>query len=236
MVKFNFHGDELDVIKEGETLWVSVRRVCEALGLNVDGQRVKLKDKEWACTEIISVHDISGRIQEIFMIDLDSLPMWLAGIDTGRANPEARPKLIAYQKECAKALRDYWFNGRVTNERARIGREDKTVIMRLREERLLEKQELDRWKKILGAWELTLKNFVDKSNIDQDLKQVYYAQYMEAATGKKLNNLLPAALPPDEKWYSAEEIALQHGLLATASSFLGRIANGIYGKQTRRHR
>ena len=51
---------KLDVIKEQDKLWVSVRRVCEALGVNADGQRLKLKYKPWACTEIKSVHDISS--------------------------------------------------------------------------------------------------------------------------------------------------------------------------------
>ncbi len=40
--------------------------------------------------------------------------MWLATIDVNRVRPEAREKLIAYQRECAKVLRDHFF-GRASN-------------------------------------------------------------------------------------------------------------------------
>jgi hypothetical protein len=117
MVKFGFHGDELDVIKQGDKLWVSVRRVCEALGIRNHGQQEKLKEKPWACVQMICTHDASGRKQDLFCIDLDGLPMWLATIDTSRVAPEVQPKLVAYQREAAKALRDYFFGGAAINPR-----------------------------------------------------------------------------------------------------------------------
>jgi phage antirepressor YoqD-like protein len=40
--------------------------------------------------------------------------MWLATIDTGRTREEVRPLLMAYQKEAAKVLRDYFF-GKITS-------------------------------------------------------------------------------------------------------------------------
>ena len=101
----------MDVIKEGETLWVSVRRVCEVLGLQVGRQQQKLKEKQWATIHIMCTVDPNGRNREHFMVDLDTLPMWLANIDTIRVADHVRPKLVAYQKEAAKALRNYFFNG-----------------------------------------------------------------------------------------------------------------------------
>ena len=61
LVKFNFHGDELDVIKEQDKLWISVRRVCEALGLDKATQMRKLKEKEWACVVMMTTHDVTDR-------------------------------------------------------------------------------------------------------------------------------------------------------------------------------
>ncbi len=109
ITKFNFQGDELDVLKRGETLWISLRRICEYLGLDPEAQRQKLKSKPWACTVIIKAHDISGRKQEILFIDIDSLPMWLATISTNKVRPQVKPKLISYQKEAAKVLRNHFF-------------------------------------------------------------------------------------------------------------------------------
>ncbi len=109
LVTVPFNGDVIEAISADDRVWVSVRRVCEALRICPDGQRVKLREKEWACTEIISVHDMSGRLQELFVIDLESLPMWLATIETTRVPEEVRPVLVQYQKQAAKVLRDHFF-------------------------------------------------------------------------------------------------------------------------------
>lgn len=107
-----FHGDVLQAVREGGDVWVVVRRVCEALGIAEQRQAAKLKSKAWACTTLMVAHDSSGREQELFCVALDSLPMWLGNIEASRVKPEARDKLIAYQKECARVLRDHFF-GRV---------------------------------------------------------------------------------------------------------------------------
>jgi hypothetical protein len=110
-----FDGDNLQTVREGERVWVVAKRVCEALGIEAHGQAEKLKEKAWACTQLICVHDTTGRLQETFCCDLDTLPMWLATIDVGRVRPEAREKLIAYQRECARVLRDHFFGTRTSS-------------------------------------------------------------------------------------------------------------------------
>jgi hypothetical protein len=117
LVKFGFHGDDLDVIKEGDKLWVSVRRVCEALGIHNHGQQEKLKEKPWATVQMICTVGNDAKLREILCVDLDSLPMWLATIDANRVAPEVQAKLVAYQREAAKALRDYFFGGVAINPR-----------------------------------------------------------------------------------------------------------------------
>lgn len=46
--------------------------------------------------------------REVFCIDLDSLPMWLATIDDGKVAASLRPRLIDFQRECARVLRDHF--------------------------------------------------------------------------------------------------------------------------------
>lgn len=98
-------------LDEGERKWIAIRPVCEQLGIDVDGQRRKLDQAEWACTELKSVHDASGRLQQMVMLDADHLPMWLGTIQASRVNEAARSTLIAYQREAARALRDYFYRG-----------------------------------------------------------------------------------------------------------------------------
>lgn len=85
-------------------VWVVARRVCDALGLNADGQRVKLLGKTWACTEMISVVDGAGRSRPTFCVSLNTLPMWLAGIDAGKVDDAVAKKLWRFQTEARDVL------------------------------------------------------------------------------------------------------------------------------------
>lgn len=114
LVEVPFHGDKLQAVQATGSVWVVVRRVCEALGIDESGQRQKLKEKAWATTELISAVAEDGKVREAFAIHLDSLPMWLATIEPSRVRPEVRAKLIAYQRECARVLRDHFFGGQAT--------------------------------------------------------------------------------------------------------------------------
>lgn len=102
--EIEFHGDVLQAIHDGETVWVSVKRVCEALGVSNQGQQEKLKGRPWACVKVILTHDTTGRKQDAFCIALDSLPMWLATIEASRVSESLRPKLERYQRECTQVL------------------------------------------------------------------------------------------------------------------------------------
>jgi hypothetical protein len=99
--------DTLEAIQQPDgTVWVSVRRVCEVLGLNPDGQRTKLGAKQWARTEIIYVRDSAGRQQAAFALHLDCLPMWLATID--RVRPEMADKLRLFQLRARDVLAEHF--------------------------------------------------------------------------------------------------------------------------------
>ena len=104
-----FQGDALQAVRKGEKVWVVVKPVCRALGVAEQRQAAKLRDKPWATTTLMVAVAEDGKNRELFCLALDSLPMWLAGIEPSRAKPQARQKLIAYQRECAQVLRDHFF-------------------------------------------------------------------------------------------------------------------------------
>lgn len=109
IVPVPFHGDIIEAFRDERGVWVSVRRICESLGLDPSSQRQKLQAKPWCRAVMNTSHDASGRQQSIYMVHLDCLPMWLATIEVSRVGEEVRPKLVAYQKECAQVLRDHFF-------------------------------------------------------------------------------------------------------------------------------
>jgi hypothetical protein len=88
----------IDAIKtKDRKIMVSVRRICEALGIDEDAQRVKLKNAPWARTFIIKAHDTQGLSQKQFMIDLETLSQWLVKIQSTKVNGRATPLLLEFQ-------------------------------------------------------------------------------------------------------------------------------------------
>jgi hypothetical protein len=114
LAKYNFHGDQLDVIDQDGQLFVGLKPMCSALDVSTDAQRVKLRGKPWSCTAMIAVHDASGRKQEMFCLHIDSVPMWLATIEPSKVAPHVRAKLLRYQLECARVLRDHFIPSRAS--------------------------------------------------------------------------------------------------------------------------
>jgi hypothetical protein len=91
IVKVGFQGDEIEAVREGERdVWVSIRRICESLGIDNKAQHRRLGSKPWARVALKATHDATGREQDILCLHLDSLPMWLATIETARVGEEAR--------------------------------------------------------------------------------------------------------------------------------------------------
>ncbi len=118
LVRIPFHGEELLAVQDEHGVWVVIKRVCESLGLQAHGQAEKLAEKAWAVTQMKCVTAPDGKNYEMLCIHLDCVPMWLATIEPSRVAEEVRPKLVVFQKECARVLRDYFFKGQATNPRS----------------------------------------------------------------------------------------------------------------------
>jgi hypothetical protein len=78
---------------------------CERLGINADTQRKKLARVAWTCPVIMTVQ-IPGddQARRLACIPLRALAGWLFTINPGKVAPEARPALVAYQREAADVL------------------------------------------------------------------------------------------------------------------------------------
>lgn len=94
--------------------WASLRHMCDTLGVDLKTQIEKLNRRSWATVGLRPTVAEDGKLREMLMLHADSVPMWLATIDENRVNPESRPRLIAYQREAAKALADYFGGKTVT--------------------------------------------------------------------------------------------------------------------------
>lgn len=105
--------------------FVALKPMCEALGIDVDGQRRKLHAKSWATTELSTAVAGDGKSREMLMIDRRTMTMWLATIDEGRVNEAARPILRAFQAQAADALDAYFHDGGAINPDATVDQLDR---------------------------------------------------------------------------------------------------------------
>jgi phage antirepressor YoqD-like protein len=101
----------LVALVDGEPL-ILVRRICEALRVDVRTQRRKLERAAWARTSKVLVTSEAGRVRASLAIDLPTLPLFLASISKERVGLPALPNLVAIQRGLPDAIRDRFFGPR----------------------------------------------------------------------------------------------------------------------------
>ncbi|MBT1161250.1 phage antirepressor N-terminal domain-containing protein [Bifidobacterium sp. SO1] len=108
-----FHGDTIEAVWRGDGTWlVSLRRLCENLGVEYSSQLKKLKAKKWATVAGFTTVGADGKTREMVGIDRKTMTVWLAEIDTNRIPDMAvRAKVDEYQDEAADALDNYFNKG-----------------------------------------------------------------------------------------------------------------------------
>ncbi|MBU6189600.1 MAG: hypothetical protein KGR68_09805 [Betaproteobacteria bacterium] len=106
----DFQGQALLTMKDAAgVVRVAVRPVIEAMGLDWSGQRQRImRDPVLAEGVVIMTTPSGGGLQETLTLPLDMLNGFLFGINASKVKPELRELVIAYQRECYRALADYW--------------------------------------------------------------------------------------------------------------------------------
>ena len=118
LTRVPFHDTTIYTTADGT--YVALRPVCEALGLDANGQWQRLQRQSWTCACMMHAQ-VPGDNQrrELVFIDRRTFTMWLATIDTGRVKNERTRELVrTYQCEAADALDKYFNEGVAVNPRA----------------------------------------------------------------------------------------------------------------------
>lgn len=122
LVQVPFHGDVIDAVADDNgSVWVPLKRPCEALGLDPEGQRQRLKRQAWSVTCKMQAAGFDGKSYEMFMLHLDCVPMWLATVTAKQVDKAVLPKLTLYQKEAARVLADHFLGRRAESPQAPAG-------------------------------------------------------------------------------------------------------------------
>lgn len=119
--KIDFHGDSIFAMKDERTgeIYVSVREICNTLGLNFSTQSRRLRaDPAFSDSLRRSLMTTPGGKQVVLSIPDDLMQGWLFSIQTNRLKPEIRELHLLYKKECFRVLNEYFTKGYSLNERA----------------------------------------------------------------------------------------------------------------------
>jgi hypothetical protein len=152
----DFYGDQITAslveIGEEQVVYVSLRPICEHLGLSWSAQLQRIRRDEVLNESLISVFITNTEIgqrgkgrRELISMPLKLLPGWLFGLDAKRVKPELKEKIIRYRRECYdvlwKAFQEEALNaanvGRFTQQGRTVNwREPNTVLMQIRQQAL----------------------------------------------------------------------------------------------------
>lgn len=113
-----FYGDELTAVRIDNDIFVSVRHLCDALGLDRASQARRMRRDEILAEGYQGSVMVTspGGPQRSGMLRVDLVPFWLAKVDVSRVREEIKPKLKHYQKEVVKVLWEAFQEGRLTSE------------------------------------------------------------------------------------------------------------------------
>ena len=154
LIPVQFHEDTLVLVGQDNEPYVAMRPIVINMGLDWNGQRIKLIEKFASTVEEISTVAEDGKLRGMICLPLKKLPAWLYSISPNKVKPELRTKIIRYQEECDDALWDYWTKGsatrpgaqpastRISNHRLRLSLAKELYRTRDRELRQLIHQQL----------------------------------------------------------------------------------------------
>lgn len=113
----NFNGATLvGVLKEGK-IYTPLKKFCEFLGIDFEGQRQRIRRDETLCMgttafKIKVVENNVEKMREMMMMEISFLPLWLTGIKSQQCREEIRENLIEFKLKAKDVLADAFFGKR----------------------------------------------------------------------------------------------------------------------------
>ena len=111
--KVEFNGASLiGIYKEGK-IYTPLRKICEFLGIDFNGQYQRIKRDETLLKGVCKIHIPSeGGLQNTLTLEISFLPLWLTGIKAQQCREEVRKNLTKFKLEAKDILADAFFGRR----------------------------------------------------------------------------------------------------------------------------
>lgn len=112
----SFYGDELAAVRTAkDEIYVSLRHLCEALGIDTTGQRQRIQRHTVLSKGLMvcKLQTIKGA-RDSYVLRVDLMPLWLSGIRSSSVRDEVRPKIERFQVEAARVLWEAFQTGELS--------------------------------------------------------------------------------------------------------------------------
>lgn len=114
IITVNFRGDELYGFENDEGVFMALKPMVEAMGLQWNAQRERLNRDPILSkgTRVMRVPFGNGGAQETTCLKFDLVNGWLFTIDSNRIkDAEVRQRVLTYQEECYGVLHKHFYRG-----------------------------------------------------------------------------------------------------------------------------
>lgn len=92
-------GEEVVAARVGRDVYVPIRPLCEALGVAPQSQVARIRRDDVLAEDLHSLRiSTPGGPQTVQALHLESVPIWLAGLEPGRVREDLRDKLRVYKR------------------------------------------------------------------------------------------------------------------------------------------
>lgn len=104
------NGKDIYAITENGEVYVPIKPICEALGIDVESQRSKIQsDETLSSTAVLStVVAADSKDREMYCLPLRYIYGWLFTINPKNVVESARNAVLIYRRECYDALYEYF--------------------------------------------------------------------------------------------------------------------------------
>lgn len=113
------YGDEVTAVRADDNqIYVSITHMCAALGLKAQSQRNRMNRHQVLKEGVVQMMNLmtAGGLQRGYVLRVDLVPLWLAGVQVSAVKEELQDKLYKLQKNASKILWEAFQAGELTIE------------------------------------------------------------------------------------------------------------------------
>lgn len=102
--------NNVDIVSTSDEQLVAIKPICEALGIDVNGQRQRIERDEILGSTACMIHAVAAdeKQREMYAIPYRYIFGWLFSIDTSKVNENARESVKCYKQECYNVLFEHF--------------------------------------------------------------------------------------------------------------------------------